>query len=190
MLDNVLMGGRGARPRADDEAAEVMRELNDRLAADDRVEVAMLGVADGITLALSGERRTRPDDEAVVRAGRAAGSRPAGSCWPRAPAAAVWERDGVLAAIVPAAPGPLGLQLGLLRATASALLASLEEIAAAYDEAGIRPGRSGCPEGRRGRARRWRRPATSSTPSRGPWAWSSPSCGRRSPTRGVEMRED
>jgi O-methyltransferase len=29
-----------------------VRELNDRVAADDRVDVAMVGVADGITLAL------------------------------------------------------------------------------------------------------------------------------------------
>ena len=28
-----------------------MRELNDRIAADDRVDAAMLGIADGVTIA-------------------------------------------------------------------------------------------------------------------------------------------
>jgi predicted O-methyltransferase YrrM len=30
---------------------KVVAELNDRIATDDRVEVAMLGIADGVTLA-------------------------------------------------------------------------------------------------------------------------------------------
>lgn len=51
MLDNVLLGGRVLDPPEGDEAAAVMRELNDRIAADGRVEVAMLAVADGISLA-------------------------------------------------------------------------------------------------------------------------------------------
>ena len=51
MLDNVLMGGRVLQPPDGDEAAATMRDLNERLASDDRVELAMLGVADGITLA-------------------------------------------------------------------------------------------------------------------------------------------
>jgi caffeoyl-CoA O-methyltransferase len=51
MLDNVLLDGRVLDPDPDDESAQVMSELNDRLAVDDRVEVAMLGVADGISLA-------------------------------------------------------------------------------------------------------------------------------------------
>jgi caffeoyl-CoA O-methyltransferase len=51
MLDNVLLSGRVLDPPDDDQSAEVMAELNDRLAADGRVEVAMLGIADGITLA-------------------------------------------------------------------------------------------------------------------------------------------
>jgi caffeoyl-CoA O-methyltransferase len=49
MLDNVFMGGRILeRP---DERSEIVAGLNDRLAADERVDVAMLGIADGITLA-------------------------------------------------------------------------------------------------------------------------------------------
>jgi caffeoyl-CoA O-methyltransferase len=52
MLDNTLMDGRVLDPEPDDESSQVMGELNDRLAVDERVEVAMLGLADGITLAL------------------------------------------------------------------------------------------------------------------------------------------
>ncbi|MDP9189609.1 MAG: class I SAM-dependent methyltransferase [Actinomycetota bacterium] len=49
MLDNVFMAGRILEPT--DEQSKVVAELNDRIAADDRVEAAMLGIADGITLA-------------------------------------------------------------------------------------------------------------------------------------------
>jgi caffeoyl-CoA O-methyltransferase len=51
LLDNVFMGGRILDPPADDEGARVVAELNDRLAADDRVDVAMVAIADGITIA-------------------------------------------------------------------------------------------------------------------------------------------
>ncbi len=50
MLDNTLRGGSVMDP-GDSEAARVTGELNDRLAVDDRVDVVLLGVADGITLA-------------------------------------------------------------------------------------------------------------------------------------------
>jgi len=49
MLDNTMRGGTVLDP-GDSESARVTAELNDRLARDDRVEVAMLGFADGITL--------------------------------------------------------------------------------------------------------------------------------------------
>jgi caffeoyl-CoA O-methyltransferase len=49
MLDNTLKGGRVLEPES--ESDQVMAELNDRIAADERVEVAMLSVADGVTLA-------------------------------------------------------------------------------------------------------------------------------------------
>lgn len=49
MLDNTLRGGTVLDP-GDDDAARVTAGLNDRLAEDDRVEVALLGLADGITL--------------------------------------------------------------------------------------------------------------------------------------------
>jgi caffeoyl-CoA O-methyltransferase len=52
MLDNVLLGGRVLDPPADDESAQAIAALNDELAADDRVDVAMLGISDGVTLAL------------------------------------------------------------------------------------------------------------------------------------------
>ena len=51
VLDNVLMGGRVIDPDADDEGTVAMRELNDRLARDPRVQVAMVAMADGMTFA-------------------------------------------------------------------------------------------------------------------------------------------
>jgi caffeoyl-CoA O-methyltransferase len=50
MIDNTLRGGTVLDP-GESRSAEVTAELNDRLAADDRVDVTLLGVADGITLA-------------------------------------------------------------------------------------------------------------------------------------------
>jgi predicted O-methyltransferase YrrM len=50
MLDNTLREGTVLDPPEGDEGTAVIVELNDRIAADDRVDVAMLGVADGITL--------------------------------------------------------------------------------------------------------------------------------------------
>lgn len=51
VLDNVLRGGTVLDPAADDEGGRVIAELNERIASDERVDVAMLAVADGITLA-------------------------------------------------------------------------------------------------------------------------------------------
>jgi hypothetical protein len=39
-------------PELDDEGDRVVLELNERIVADERVDVAMLGVSDGITLVL------------------------------------------------------------------------------------------------------------------------------------------
>lgn len=50
-IDNVLWSGRVADPSDTDESTEAIRELNALIAADDRVDVAMLPVADGLTLA-------------------------------------------------------------------------------------------------------------------------------------------
>jgi caffeoyl-CoA O-methyltransferase len=52
MLDNVFMAGRILKAPRPDDQTRIVAELNDRLAADDRVEVTMLGIADGVTLAL------------------------------------------------------------------------------------------------------------------------------------------
>jgi caffeoyl-CoA O-methyltransferase len=49
MVDNTLRDGTVLEP-GDSESARVTAELNNRLAKDDRVDVALLGVADGITL--------------------------------------------------------------------------------------------------------------------------------------------
>jgi caffeoyl-CoA O-methyltransferase len=51
MLDNVLLRGRVLGHAEDDESAHTMAALNDRLVIDDRVDLAMIAVADGITLA-------------------------------------------------------------------------------------------------------------------------------------------
>ncbi|CCG01196.1 O-methyltransferase [Blastococcus saxobsidens] len=50
-FDNVLLGGEVLDPRSQGDAA-VMRAFNDQLAADPRVDVAMIPVADGLTLAV------------------------------------------------------------------------------------------------------------------------------------------
>jgi caffeoyl-CoA O-methyltransferase len=50
MLDNMMSGGRVLDP-GDSESAQAIAALNDRLALDERVDVALLGLADGITLA-------------------------------------------------------------------------------------------------------------------------------------------
>jgi caffeoyl-CoA O-methyltransferase len=52
MLDNVLRSGQVLAADNDDPRTLATREVNDRAIADERVEVAMLGIADGITLAL------------------------------------------------------------------------------------------------------------------------------------------
>jgi caffeoyl-CoA O-methyltransferase len=49
LLDNTLRGGTVLDP-ADSDSARVTAELNDRLAEDDRVDVALLGFADGISM--------------------------------------------------------------------------------------------------------------------------------------------
>jgi caffeoyl-CoA O-methyltransferase len=50
MLDNVLRSGEVLNPEPADERGRATRELNERIAVDERVDVAMLGIADGITL--------------------------------------------------------------------------------------------------------------------------------------------
>ena len=52
MVDNVFRNGQVIDPSFDDDSTAATRLLNDRIASDDRVQAAMIGVADGITLAL------------------------------------------------------------------------------------------------------------------------------------------
>jgi caffeoyl-CoA O-methyltransferase len=51
MVDNVFRGGDVIDPSADDDGVRAIRALNDRIAADERVDSAMIAVADGVTLA-------------------------------------------------------------------------------------------------------------------------------------------
>jgi len=50
VLDNVLLGGRVLAGEGGDESARAMSRLNTAIAADARVDCAMLAIADGITL--------------------------------------------------------------------------------------------------------------------------------------------
>jgi len=49
-IDNVLWAGKVLDPTAHDDDTVALRTLNDRIVADDRVEVVMLSVGDGLTL--------------------------------------------------------------------------------------------------------------------------------------------
>jgi O-methyltransferase len=51
VLDNTLFFGRVARPDATDPETEGIRAVNARLRDDDRVDISLLVMADGITLA-------------------------------------------------------------------------------------------------------------------------------------------
>jgi caffeoyl-CoA O-methyltransferase len=51
LVDNVLWSGRVLDPDADDADTVALRAFNDRVAADDRVDVVMLPIADGLTFA-------------------------------------------------------------------------------------------------------------------------------------------
>lgn len=51
LLDNMLQGGRVADDGEDDPSVVAIRALNEKIAADERVEYVLLPVADGLTLA-------------------------------------------------------------------------------------------------------------------------------------------
>ncbi|MGC0421408.1 O-methyltransferase [Embleya sp. AB8] len=57
VLDNTLYFGRVADPEADDPDTKAIRELNASLLVDDRVELSLLVMADGITLARKNKRQ-------------------------------------------------------------------------------------------------------------------------------------
>jgi caffeoyl-CoA O-methyltransferase len=52
LLDNMLRGGRVVDPDLEDEGDRAVVGLNERILADERVDMAMLGVSDGVTLVL------------------------------------------------------------------------------------------------------------------------------------------
>lgn len=51
MLDNTLWDGRVADDACEDDSTEAIRAANRHIAADDRVDIAMVPIADGLTLA-------------------------------------------------------------------------------------------------------------------------------------------
>jgi len=51
LIDNVLWDGKVADPEVQDADTFMFRELNDRLRADERVDLALIPIADGITVA-------------------------------------------------------------------------------------------------------------------------------------------
>ncbi len=50
VLDNVFMDGRVLNPAPDDASARAMAALNQTLAGDDRVDLSMVAIADGLTI--------------------------------------------------------------------------------------------------------------------------------------------
>jgi predicted O-methyltransferase YrrM len=51
LIDNVLQDGRVAEPTADDDNVRAIRALNSKIAADERVDMTLLPIADGLTMA-------------------------------------------------------------------------------------------------------------------------------------------
>jgi predicted O-methyltransferase YrrM len=52
LIDNTLQGGRVADPSADEDNVRAIRALNDKIAADGRVDAVLLPLADGLTMAI------------------------------------------------------------------------------------------------------------------------------------------
>ena len=68
MLDNTLLGDRVVDPQ--DERSRTMAALNERIAADERVDSVLLGFADGVTLraqAIATVRRVSGTNNATIR---------------------------------------------------------------------------------------------------------------------------
>ena len=52
VLDNMLLSGKVADPKDMDVSAGALRALNDKIFADDRVEMALTTIGDGMTLCI------------------------------------------------------------------------------------------------------------------------------------------
>jgi predicted O-methyltransferase YrrM len=50
LIDNVLWSGRVADPKANDPETTAFKKLNEKLHKDERVEVSLLGIGDGVTI--------------------------------------------------------------------------------------------------------------------------------------------
>jgi caffeoyl-CoA O-methyltransferase len=50
-IDNVLWSGRVIQPEIEDSATLAIREFNSKLAQDDRIDLSLIAIADGLTLA-------------------------------------------------------------------------------------------------------------------------------------------
>ncbi|MBD2451393.1 hypothetical protein H6G76_30575 [Nostoc sp. FACHB-152] len=50
-IDNVLWSGRLIQPEIQDSATIAIREFNSKLAQDDRIDLSLIALADGLTLA-------------------------------------------------------------------------------------------------------------------------------------------
>ena len=51
-IDNVLWGGKVAEEQVEDNRTQTMRNLNKKIYRDDRVDVSLIAIADGLTLAM------------------------------------------------------------------------------------------------------------------------------------------
>eukprot|EP00898_Chlorokybus_atmophyticus_P007358 jgi/Chlat1/7623/Chrsp64S07100 len=51
VIDNVLWGGRVVDPKVDDEGTRAIRALNKKVHGDRRVDICMVPVSDGVTIA-------------------------------------------------------------------------------------------------------------------------------------------
>ena len=51
LIDNVLQGGRVVDEAADEDNVRAIRALNEKIAADERVDMTLLPLADGLTMA-------------------------------------------------------------------------------------------------------------------------------------------
>lgn len=51
-VDNVLWSGRAAQAEVQDSATNAIRDFNSKLHQDDRIDLSLISIADGLTLAI------------------------------------------------------------------------------------------------------------------------------------------